>query len=141
MSPRSSFAITGSRRRTRRRQPRRRTAASGARWTTAPKTRSKRARRQPRSCRVSPAPAIRAAEPPLPGQAVIVEHSDGQSLATVTRVPSELAARRRPPEGTTAVVVRRASEDDVVQRLKQQQREQEAHRIAQLKIRERGLSM
>jgi cell fate regulator YaaT (PSP1 superfamily) len=37
--------------------------------------------------------------------------------------------------------VRRASREDVVQRLKHQQREQEAQRVALLKIRERGLSM
>jgi len=38
-------------------------------------------------------------------------------------------------------VVRRATRDDIVQKLKQDQREQEAKRVAQLKIRERGLPM
>ena len=57
------------------------------------------------------------------------------------------ASRRRwpsaasPPPIRPNVVVRRASHDDVVQRLKQQQREQDAQRVAQLKIRERGLPM
>ena len=76
-----------------------------------------------------------------PGDAVIVQTLDGLALGTVTRVPSALAERREPAADSTQVVVRRASQDDVVQRLKQQQRELEAHRVAQLKIRERGLGM
>jgi cell fate regulator YaaT (PSP1 superfamily) len=76
-----------------------------------------------------------------PGVDVVVESGEGQAVASVTRVPSELAARRRPGEGATAVVVRRATHQDLLQRLKHQQREREAHRIAQLKIRERGLTM
>ncbi len=76
-----------------------------------------------------------------PGDAVVVENAEGQSVGTVTRVPSALAERRRPAEGATSVVLRRASHQDIVQKLKHQQREQEAHRIAQLKIRERGLAM
>jgi cell fate regulator YaaT (PSP1 superfamily) len=76
-----------------------------------------------------------------PGTDVVVESADGQELGTVTRVPSALAERRRPAEASSNVVVRRATHQDVVQRLKHQQREQEAHRIAQLKIRERGLTM
>jgi cell fate regulator YaaT (PSP1 superfamily) len=76
-----------------------------------------------------------------PGDEVVVESADGQSLGSVARVPSELAARRHPADDSTAVVVRRASQQDIVQKLKHQQREQEAHRIAQLKIRERGLQM
>ncbi len=38
-------------------------------------------------------------------------------------------------------VVRKATAEDVMVRLKRQQREQEAHRVALLKIRERGLEM
>jgi cell fate regulator YaaT (PSP1 superfamily) len=76
-----------------------------------------------------------------PGDNVVVENAEGQSVGTVARVPSALAERRRPPEGSTAVVLRRASHQDLVQKLKHQQREQDAQRIAQLKIRERGLSM
>ena len=76
-----------------------------------------------------------------PGAEVVVESAEGQAVGTVTRVPSELAQRRQPADGSTSVVVRRATQQDVVQRLKQEQREQEAHRIAQLKIRERGLPM
>jgi cell fate regulator YaaT (PSP1 superfamily) len=86
-------------------------------------------------------PDLLAGEGLLPGDDVVVESGEGQALGSVTRVPSELAARRVPADGSTNVVVRRAGHEDVVQRLKHQQRELEAHRIAQLKIRERGLTM
>ena len=78
---------------------------------------------------------------PQHGERVIVDTSDGYAIGTVTRVNSSLAERREPPKDSPQVFVRRASRDDVVQRLKHQQREQEAHRVAQLKIRERGLPM
>jgi cell fate regulator YaaT (PSP1 superfamily) len=81
------------------------------------------------------------AEPPKVGDSVVVDTSDGHALGTVTRVNSALAERREPAADSAQVVVRRASNDDIIQRLKHQQREQEAHRVAQLKIRERGLSM
>jgi cell fate regulator YaaT (PSP1 superfamily) len=74
-----------------------------------------------------------------PGDDVIVESAEGQAVGQVVPVASELAGRR-PPAGD-AVVVRRASHEDLLQKLKHQQREQEAHRVAQMKIRERGLSM
>jgi cell fate regulator YaaT (PSP1 superfamily) len=76
-----------------------------------------------------------------PGDEVVVESAEGQAIGSVARTPSLLAARRRPDEASSAVVLRRASEHDVVQKLKHQQREQEAQRMAQMKIRERGLSM
>ena len=47
--------------------------------------------------------------------------------------------KRRPPADSPQRVVRLATHDDIVARLKQQHREQEAYRIALLKIRERGL--
>lgn len=78
---------------------------------------------------------------PIPGDPVVVSTLDGHALGTVTRVPSALAERREPAPDSPQVVVRRASHEDVVLRLKQQQRELEAHRVAQLKIRERGLTM
>ena len=76
-----------------------------------------------------------------PGDDVVVESAEGPRVGSVVRAPSDLAVRRRPAEGTAAVVVRRASDADLLQKLKHQQREQEAQRIAQMKIRERGLSM
>ena len=80
--------------------------------------------------------------PPLkPGETVVVDTPDGRALATVARVPSALAERRTPAADSSNRVVRRATHEDVVHRLKQRQREQEAHRVALLKIRERGLGM
>jgi cell fate regulator YaaT (PSP1 superfamily) len=79
--------------------------------------------------------------PLRPGEQVVVDTADGQALGTVTRVPSAVAERRRPEATVPQVVVRRASSDDVLLRLKQQQKEQDAQRVAQLKIRERGLPM
>ena len=75
------------------------------------------------------------------GEQVIVSTADGQALGTVTRVPPAVAGRREPPADSQQVVVRRASHEDVVLRMKHQQRELDAHRVAQLKIRERGLPM
>jgi len=76
-----------------------------------------------------------------PGDQVVVDSQEGQAFGTVTRVPPQLAERRVPAADSHHVVVRRATRDDVLQKLKQQQREIEAQRVAQLKIRERGLSM
>src|SRR5262245_27574943 len=76
-----------------------------------------------------------------PGDRVVVDSQEGQAIGTVTRVAHEVAERRQPPENSSQVVLRRATRDDVIQKLRQQQREIEAHRVAQLKIRERGLSM
>ena len=82
--------------------------------------------------------------PPVPfatGDQVIVHTSKGRAIGTVTHTLPALAERRQPPEASEAQVVRRATREDVVIRLKQKQREQEAHRICLMKIRERGLSM
>ena len=86
-------------------------------------------------------PDLRLDQDVRPGEDVVVESAEGQGLGSVVRMPADLAERRRPAEGTGGVVLRRASHADLLQKLKQQQREQEAHRIAQMKIRERGLSM
>ena len=83
----------------------------------------------------SPAPM------PLPGQQVVVQTAEGAALGTITRAIPALAAHRCPPADSPAQVVRRATKEDVVTRLKQQQREQEAHRVCLLKIKERGLAM
>ena len=83
--------------------------------------------------------------PPIPtlhpGDTVVVQTSEGRALGTVTRSVNELAARKCPPAGSELQVVRRATREDVITRLKHQQREQEAHRICLMKIRERGLAM
>src|SRR4030095_10170187 len=80
--------------------------------------------------------------PPLiPGDSVVVQTPDGPAVGTVTRAVASIDARTRPTDESTAQVVRKATRDDIVARLKQQQREQEAHRICLMKIRERGLAM
>ena len=76
-----------------------------------------------------------------PGDAVIVQTAEGPAVATVTRGIPQLADRRRPASDAGQTVVRKATRGDIVARLKHQQREQEAHRICLLKIRERGLAM
>jgi cell fate regulator YaaT (PSP1 superfamily) len=84
-------------------------------------------------------------EPPAPplaaGDTVVVQTSEGPAVGTVTRPLPVVSERKCPSEDSPAKVIRRATHDDVVTRLKHQQREQEAHRICLLKIRERGLPM
>jgi cell fate regulator YaaT (PSP1 superfamily) len=88
--------------------------------------------------------AVPSAEPPLPpllpGDQVVVQTASGAAFGTVQRPISALSSRREPADENLKVL-RRASSEDVISRLKQQQREQEAHRICLLKIKERGLSM
>jgi cell fate regulator YaaT (PSP1 superfamily) len=78
---------------------------------------------------------------PRPGDRVVVQTEGGPAVGTVVRAVSELTERRRPAPDTPSRVVRLATHDDIVMRLKQQQRERDAHRIALLKVRERGLPM
>jgi cell fate regulator YaaT (PSP1 superfamily) len=75
-----------------------------------------------------------------PGDQVVVQTVTGPAIGTVQRSIRGLTARREPSDDSTKVL-RRATRDDVVARLKHQQREQEAHRICLLKIKERGLAM
>lgn len=90
----------------------------------------------------NPVPPEAAADvsPLQPGDEVIVQTPAGPAIGTVQRTASDLAARRAPVDDE-AKFVRRATRDDVIARLKHQQREQEAHRICLLKIKERGLAM
>jgi cell fate regulator YaaT (PSP1 superfamily) len=78
---------------------------------------------------------------PLAGERVVVQTDGGPALGTVVRRIPQLDERRRPPAESTHRVVRLATRDDIVARMKQQHREQEAFRIAVLKVRERGLGM
>jgi cell fate regulator YaaT (PSP1 superfamily) len=78
---------------------------------------------------------------PRSGDRVVVQTDSGAALGTVVRSIPQLDERRRLPADTPHRVVRLASRDDIVARLKQERRAQEAHRIALLKIRERGLPM
>jgi cell fate regulator YaaT (PSP1 superfamily) len=76
-----------------------------------------------------------------PGDTVVVQTREGPAVGLVTRAVEALADRKRPPDDSPARVVRKATREDIVARLKHQQREQEAHRICLMKIRERGLAM
>ncbi len=78
---------------------------------------------------------------PRSGDRVVVQTEAGSAIGTVVRRIPQLDAKRRPPADSPQRVVRLATRDDIVSRLKQQHREQEAYRIALLKIRERGLGM
>ena len=85
--------------------------------------------------------AIMMAGIPQPGEQLVVDTPEGPAIGTVTRTARRTpnAASRRPIHLTSSSGA--PTRDDVVQRLKHQQREQQAHRVAQLKIRERGLPM
>jgi len=78
---------------------------------------------------------------PAFGSKVVVQTDGGPAVVTVVRRIPQLDAKRRPPQESPNRVVRLATREDIVTRMKQQHREQEAFRIASLKIRERGLGM
>jgi cell fate regulator YaaT (PSP1 superfamily) len=78
---------------------------------------------------------------PLPGDPVVVQTDTGPALGHVVRTIPLISAKRQPAADSPHTLVRRASRDDVIARLKQQHREQDALRIALMKIRERGLPM
>ena len=79
--------------------------------------------------------------PYVPGDQVVVQTTEGHAVGTVTRAVRAIAEKKCPPADGPARVVRRATREDVVTRLKHQQREQEAHRICLLKIKERNIAM
>ena len=79
--------------------------------------------------------------PYAPGDQVVVETSDGRAVGTITRTIPAMVTRRQPPADSPDLVVRRATREDALLRLRQRQREEEAHRICLMKIRERGLAM
>ncbi len=78
---------------------------------------------------------------PRPGDAVVVQTDVGPGLGHVVRTIPLLAEKRQPAASSPQTMIRRASREDLVARLKHQRREQEALRIALMKIRERGLGM
>src|SRR5262249_14388599 len=75
------------------------------------------------------------------GDRVVVQSENGPALATVVPSIPDLNEKRRPPADSPRRVMRLATRDDIVSRMKHEQREREAHRIALMKIRERGLGM
>jgi cell fate regulator YaaT (PSP1 superfamily) len=78
---------------------------------------------------------------PSAGQQVVVQTDGGAAVGTVVRSIPPIVERRVPTVDPANRVVRLATHDDIVARLKHQRREQEAYRIALMKIRERGLAM
>ena len=80
-------------------------------------------------------------DPPLqPGDTVIVERGEGYDCTVARSIPHRDAGSHSPTVSSSRVL-RRASTEDVQQRLKQQQRERDTHRVALMKIKERGLAM
>ena len=79
--------------------------------------------------------------PPRLGDSVVVATENGPAIGTVVPYIAPLAARRRDAGEAARPVIRLASHDDIMARVRHQQREQEAYRIALLKVRERGLAM
>jgi cell fate regulator YaaT (PSP1 superfamily) len=78
---------------------------------------------------------------PRAGERVVVQTDNGLALGTVVRRVPQTDEKRRPADDSPQRVVRLATRDDIVTRLKQQHREQDALRVATLKVRERGLGM
>jgi cell fate regulator YaaT (PSP1 superfamily) len=78
---------------------------------------------------------------PRPGQQVVVHVEGAPAVGTVVRGVPQTAERRVAHGAEVPKVIRVATHDDIVMRLKHEQRERDAHRIASLKIRERGLGM
>jgi cell fate regulator YaaT (PSP1 superfamily) len=76
-----------------------------------------------------------------PGDQVVVQTAEGRAVGTVTRTITPMAARRQPPADSPDIVVRRATREDILLKLRHRQREEEAHRICLMKIRERSLPM
>jgi cell fate regulator YaaT (PSP1 superfamily) len=79
--------------------------------------------------------------PPVTGDRLVVQTDNGPAIGAVVPTIPGLPERHQIPADSPQRVVRRATADDVIVKLKRQQREQEAHRLALLKIRERGLEM
>ena len=78
---------------------------------------------------------------PRSGDRVVVQTDNGPAVGTVVGTIPQLEAKRRPAADSPHRVVRLATRDDLAARARHQQREEEAYRIALLKIRERGLGM
>ena len=79
--------------------------------------------------------------PTRAGEKVVVQTDNGPAVGTIVRHNPHTDEKRRPQSDSPQRVVRLATRDDIIARLKQDHREQEAGRIAMLKIRERGLGM
>jgi cell fate regulator YaaT (PSP1 superfamily) len=79
--------------------------------------------------------------PPATGERVVVQTDNGPAVGSVVPTIPGVAERQNIPADSSHRVVRRVTPDDLVVKLKRQQKEQEAYRLALMKIRERGLEM
>src|SRR3984893_12064344 len=79
--------------------------------------------------------------PHVTGERVVVQTNDGPAVRSVVPSIPGTAQPQKIPRDSHHKFPRRATPDDVVVKLKRQQKEQEAYRLALLKIRERGLDM
>jgi cell fate regulator YaaT (PSP1 superfamily) len=84
--------------------------------------------------------APEGARRPRVGEQVVVESDGGTAIGTTVRHIEQLDAKRTPPAESPRVV-RLATREDVLARQRHERREREAFRIANMKIRERGLGM
>jgi cell fate regulator YaaT (PSP1 superfamily) len=78
---------------------------------------------------------------PSTGDRVVVQTENGPAVGAVVPTIQAAADRLNIPSDSPQKLIRKATTDDVVVKLKRQQKEQEAYRLALLKIRERGLEM
>jgi cell fate regulator YaaT (PSP1 superfamily) len=78
---------------------------------------------------------------PAVGDQMIVQTESGPAVGAVVPTIPAMAERHNAAADSAHKVVRKATPEDVMVRLKRQHREQEAHHLALLKIRERGLDM
>jgi cell fate regulator YaaT (PSP1 superfamily) len=78
---------------------------------------------------------------PRIGARIVVHTDGGPAVGTVVPSIPQLDVKRRPAADSPHRVVRLATREDIALRRTHQHREQEAHRIAMLKIREHGLGM
>ena len=84
---------------------------------------------------------LEEAEQPRAGDRVVVQTEAGPAFGSVVRGIPQLDEKRRPAPDSPQRVVRKATRDDILANLKNTHREQDAYRIAGLKIREHGLGM
>ena len=75
------------------------------------------------------------------GEQVVVRTAHGQAVGEVVSQAPEVAERRRATAAGNGAVLRRATREDIITRLTQVHREQDAHQVCLLKIKERGLQM
>ena len=79
--------------------------------------------------------------PPATGDQIVVQTESGQALGTVMETIPALGLRRETPGDSPNKVVRKATQEDLATRVTQHHREQDAYRLALLKIHERGLEI